>query len=275
MSDTSQKQIYFHVGTGKTGTTFLQYRVFPKLKGIYYIQRTRYRRVTKIINNSHYTRFLVSREFDQQLEDQVKLFAEEFPNTTPIIVFRKHASYIASQYRRFVKNGFTGRFVDFIDLENDQGYFRKQDLDYSRQIGILEKYFNPKPIVLFYEDFSTDPDAFIDNLAALLDVTINPKDLNLKRKHTSYSEKQLKAILSAGKYINLKKRRVFKNSVLHLFWRFYLGSIRYTILYAANCLPEKYFRKEPLIPKDELEKVRKYYQNDWENCLAYSKKNIN
>ena len=27
-----EKEIYFHVGTGKTGTTFLQYRVFQNLK---------------------------------------------------------------------------------------------------------------------------------------------------------------------------------------------------------------------------------------------------
>ena len=30
-------EIFFHVGTGKTGSTFLQSRIFPKLKGIHYI----------------------------------------------------------------------------------------------------------------------------------------------------------------------------------------------------------------------------------------------
>lgn len=258
------------MGTGKTGTTFLQYRVFPKLKGICYIQRTRYRKAEKIINSTHYSKYLLSREFDQQLERRVRSFAEEFPETTPIIVFRRHDSYIASQYRRFVKNGFTGSFTEFFDVENDMGYFRIRDLDYMRQIGILEKYYRNKPIVLLYEDFSKDSRAFIDKLVKLLDVSVNYKKLNLKRKHSSYSEKQLKAIIWAGKYINLRKRRVFKNNFLHLLFRLYLASIRYPILYVSKCIPASCFNTDPLIPEDELKKVRKYFEKDWEKCVDYS-----
>ena len=270
MEEKNQKKIFFHVGTGKTGTTFLQYRIFPKFKGIYYIQRTRFRRAKNIINSTHYNNYLLSREFDQQLEKRVKSFAEDFPETTAIIVFRRHDSYIASQYRRFVKNGFTGSFTEFFDVENDKGYFRKKDLDYYWQIGILEKNFKPKPIVLFYEDFSKDPRAFIDKLVKLLDVSVNHNKLNLKRKHSSYSEKQLKAILVAGKYINLRKRRIFKSGFLHFIWRLYLGSMRYPILFFSKCIPEKFFTKEPLIPEAELEKVRAYYQADWEKCHDYT-----
>ncbi len=271
MNSTLQKQIFFHVGTGKTGTTFLQYRVFPKLKGIHYIQRTRYKKAKRIIDRSNYKKYLLSREFDQQLEEEVTKFASVYPNTTPIIVFRRHDDYIASQYRRFVKNGFKGRFVEFFNLENDQGYFKKQDLDYFRQIQILEKYFKPKPIVLFFDDLRTNPHAFIDTLSANLDVTVERKKINFKRKHTSYSEKQLKAIMNVGKYVNLRKRRIFKNSLLHLFWRFYLGSIRYTTLYVSKFIPAKYFNKEPLIPENELDKIKVYFQADWQRCLEYSK----
>jgi len=78
--------------------------------------------------------------------------------------------------------------------------------------------------------------------------------------------------MAVGQFINLRKRRIFKNSVLHLFWRFYLGLVRYTTLYAAKFIPGRYFRKEPLISKDELNKVKKYYEADWEKCLAYPRK---
>ena len=270
MMENLNKKIFFHVGTGKTGTTFLQYRVFPKLKGIYYIQRTRFRKAKEIINKSHQNIFLVSREFDQQLEEQVSKFSSVFPDTTPIIVFRRHDDYIASQYRRFVKNGFTGGFHRFFDLENDTGYFKKHDLDYFRQIGILEKYFKPKPIVLFYNDLRKDPHKFIDRLTALLDATIDHNDLNLNKKHTSYSEKQLKGILKVGRYINLRKRRIFRNNFLHFLWRLYQGLLRYSTLYISELIPEQFFNKEPLIPKSELEKIREYYTADWEKCLAYS-----
>lgn len=128
MSNTPKKNIYFHVGTGKTGTTFLQYRVFSKFRDIYYIQRTRYKNAKKIINGSNYEKYLISREFDQQLEHEVKLFSADFPDAIPMIVFRRHDGYIASQYRRFVKNGFTGDFSEFFDLEKDKGFFKKTRL---------------------------------------------------------------------------------------------------------------------------------------------------
>ncbi len=266
------KQIFFHVGTGKTGTTFLQYRVFPKLKGINYIQRTRYKQAKKIINNTTYNKYLISREFDQQLEHEVKLFAQDFPNTVPIIVFRRHDSYIASQYRRFVKNGFKGTFKDFFDLDNDAGFFKKSDLNYMQHINILKKYFTSSPIVLFYQDLMSDPHGFIHQIERLLDVTIDHNSLNLQKKHTSYSEQQLKTIQKAGKYINLEKRKIFHNFVGHLLWRIYLNSIRYSMLYLGKALPASFFDNKPLISAQELQAVKEYYEIDWKNCLSYSQK---
>ena len=114
-------EIYFHVGMGKTGSKYIQYRVFPKFKGIRYIQRTSYNRAKKIIQKEDALKYLVSNEFDQQLEEEVKYWASTFPDTHPIIVFRRQDSWIASQYRRFIKNSYTFSFSEFIDLKNDQG----------------------------------------------------------------------------------------------------------------------------------------------------------
>ena len=63
-----------------------------------------------------------------------------------------------------------------------------------------------------------------------------------------------------GKLINLKKRRVFKNSVLHLIWRIYLGSIRYIILHLSFLAPKN---NEKLISEEELEAVKTHFQEDW------------
>lgn len=272
MNKAVKKEIYFHVGTGKTATTFLQYRVFPKFDGIYYIQRTRFKKAEKIIHAKKFSRYLISREFDQQLEQEVEKFSSSFPDAKPIIVFRRHDSYIASQYRRFVKNGFRDSFTDFFDLDHDEGYFKQQDLNYYHQIKILENNFNQKPMVLFYEDLKENPEKFIEKLALQMNVTIDLQKVNLKRKHGSYSEKQLKAILFLGKHVNMRKRRIFKNRILHFFWRFCLAVVRYKILYLAKLIPRTFFSNKPLIPENELEKVRDYYKKDWELCLAYAEK---
>ena len=59
------KNIYFHVGISKTGSTFLQKRVFPKLSKITYIPTNKYHRVFEEIKNSDSNKVLVSREFDR------------------------------------------------------------------------------------------------------------------------------------------------------------------------------------------------------------------
>ncbi len=267
--NTKKKEIYFHVGTGKTGTTFLQYRVFPKFKGIFYIQRTKYKKAIKIISRTDQAKYLVSREFDQQMESEVRKFSKLFPDTTPIIVFRKHDSYIASQYRRFVKNGFVGTFTDFFDLENDKGLFRKHHLDYCGQIQLLEKYFNRKPVVLIYEDLMKDPVSFITKLAGRLDVTIEMKNVNLNRKHRSYSQKQLLAMKSLGRYINMRKRDT-GNGKMPFLRRIGLEAIRYCYLFISKFFPPSWFASGPLIPSEQLEQISRYYEDDWKQCLVYS-----
>jgi len=229
--------IYFHVGLGKTGTTFLQYQVFTQLKGIQYIQRTQYKNAKKIIAKGQSDKYLVSREFDQQLETEVKNFAATYPNTTAIMVLRRHDGWIASQYRRAIKNGFIYTFNEFIDLKNDTGFFKIKDLMYYNMILLLEKYFTKKPIVLLYEDMKSDPKAFIANLSKQLEATVDVHQLNLKPKHPSYSEKQLKAIHWLSKRINLKKERIFKNEILPT--------------------------------RENLLMVKKHFEVDWERCKKY------
>ena len=263
--------VHFHVGTGKTGTTFLQYRVFPYLKGLHYIQRTKYKKAIEIIRSGKAPKYLVSREFDQQLEEETRKFAEALPSAHPIIVFRRHESYIASQYRRFVKNGFRGGLDQFLDLQEDKGYFKKEDLNYMRQIKILENFFDHKPLVLIYEDMRKDSHAFINLLADKMEASIDVDRLNLNKKHSSYSEKQLKAIQFMGRFVDMTKKRRFKNGLLHFLSRLYMSILRYGTLYISKILPDSMFRPEALIDEDELRKIRDHYASDWQECLDYAK----
>ncbi len=259
----ADKLIYFHVGTGKTGTKFLQYEVFPKLGNICYVQRTKYRKWNRIIPRLPCHRILASNEFDQQMERECRKLAANFPDSIPIIVFRQHGSYIASQYRRFVKNGHRFAFREFFDLENDAGYFKKSDLDYTRQIVLLKEIFRKEPLVFLYEDMKADPVKFVEKLAETIGASVKLSKINFNPRHRSYNEKQLKAVQFISYYINIRKRRVFKNSFLNLFWRLGLGAIRYGILYSANLLPENCFDKKPLIDPSELDSIDSYYKEDW------------
>ncbi|MFB6318063.1 hypothetical protein [Saccharicrinis sp. FJH54] len=270
MSSAPQKQIFFHVGTGKTGTTFLQYRVFPQLKNIFYIQRTKYSKVKKIIGETDHQNILISREFDQQLEKEIVWFTESFPDTTPVIVFRRHDSYIASQYRRFVKNGFSGTFSAFFDLESDNGYFKHTDLNYSHQVDLLKTYFAKKPVVLLYDDLRNDPKGFILKLSRILNAEIDLDSVDFSRKHSSYTEKQLKIIRYLSKRVNLTKRRKFKSAVLHFLWRIGFAAVRYSLLFLAKIIPSAWIDPKPFIDPGELEKVKTHFSPDWDRIKKIS-----
>ena len=150
MAVKKQPEIYFHVGLGKTASTYLQYAFFPKLEGIHYVQRTQYRFYHSILSKNEYEKYFFSREIDQQLEAEVSQFAQHYPDTKPIIIFRRHDGWIASQYRRYIKNGSSRSFKDFLDLENDMGIWHKRDVTFRPMLDILEKYFSEKPLVLFH-----------------------------------------------------------------------------------------------------------------------------
>jgi len=271
--ENSAKQIFFHVGLGKTATTYLQYKVFPYFKNITFIHRKpKYIKVAQIIDSAQNGVFLVSREFDQQLEREVKKFASHHPHTTAIIVFRHHDGWIASQYRRFVKNGYAIPFHQFFDVKEDQGMFKKIDLDFMHKIQVLEKYFTQKPIVLFYDDLRKDAFAFFDYIAQCIGASYNKDDISLEKHHSSYNEKQLKAIFSVSKWLDIRKRN-HHNKIIYHVRRVFINIIRYSTLFVAKYLPDSWFNPQPIIHPDELKAVREYYASDWNAVIDYAQKN--
>ena len=255
-------EVFFHVGLSKTGTTFLQYRVFPKLQGLHYIQRTRYRQAPARIQRGEAARYLVSREFDQQFEEEVRWFAQKVPQAQPLIVFRRHDSYMASQYRRFVKNGFAGSLQDFIDLDGDRGYFRRQDLDYRRYLRVLEAHFSAAPLVFCYDDLKEQPEAFYQVLARSMGVQLSLDDIDRSRKHTSYSKRQLLFLRRVSGHLNLSKRRMAPWGPAHFLLKLFREGLRYSLLSLGRIWPAS--PDESLLDQAYLERLRDYGKEDWQ-----------
>jgi hypothetical protein len=267
------KEVYFHVGLGKTASTFLQEQVFPYFTDIEYIHRNyRYQKVDEVISKSEQKKIFVSREFDQQFEEEVVKFSKHHPDTTAIIVFRRQGPWIASQYRRFFKNGHMEPFPQFFDLKKDSGRFKKHDLHYQNYLRIIEENFTKKPLVLFYEDLRKDPLGFIDTIAQTMGVSYNITDINLKPRHSSYSEKQLQFLKVVGEKVDLTKEET-GNLLRDLFRRFYTNMIRYNTLFIAKLLPDSWFTSSKLINPKFLDEVDDFYEKDWLAIKEYAMKN--
>lgn len=261
--------VFFHVGLGKTASTYLQNKVFGAFKGIYYVHPTRYNSWKKILQESNADKVFLSREMDQQLEREVVKFAAVYPNTHAIIVLRRNDQWIASQYRRFLKNGYPFTFTEFFDVENDKGFWKIQDALFYPKIQLLEKHFTSKPLVLFYDDIKKDTFKFIDQIATYTGTTYDKSAISLEPHHTSYNEKQLKVMLKVGQYL-FKKIPVYKGPRYKTWIRRRSRMLLcYIILYTALLIPKRFISSAPLIPQEELEKVKKYFENDWNQCLQY------
>ena len=125
---------------------------------------------------------------------------------------------------------------------------------------------------MIYEDLKKDSHHFINKIATLLNSEIKTNEINTKKKHASYNTKQLKTIIFFSTILNLKKRRVFTNIILHFIWRILMGSIRYSILYISYLIPDLFYNKKPLVTERKLNEIKEYFKNDWNKCLDYSKK---
>jgi hypothetical protein len=263
------KQIYFHVGLGKTGTTYLQYKFFPKIKDVFYIQRTKYRRAVKIINKTNYGKYLVSREFDRQLEDEVQYFSKHFPDAKPIMVLRRQDGWIASQFRRYAKNGGHLPFEKFIDLENNTGLWKKDELLFYPKIQILEKYFSSKPLVLLHEELVRQPYTFFDKIVRFMGASYDKDQVSLTRQHKSYNEKQLLILREINKVLHLRPRKIHNKPLSKIEFRS-RWLVLHLLLYIAYILPGFLVKNKRLINKKSLEKIRDFYADDWNACKDYA-----
>ncbi len=257
------------MGLAKVASTFLQNSIFPKFKGVYFIRKLAYRQDRKIIARTKRPRYLLSREFDYFLEKKLRTFAEDYPGAKTIIILRRHDSWIASEYRKYVKNGGRLSFDQYFNLDNT-AKIKTDELYFMDKIKTLEKLFGTKPLVMFYDDLKIDPWAFIDKIAGFSGAKYNKKDISLKKVHSSYNEKQLKIMRSFARYFIRKNRKWAKNRTLYWIQRRSRLLLSYVILYPSLLIPGAWVCKEELIPSGSLEKIKNFYAGDWNKCMEYA-----
>ncbi|MBN2892249.1 MAG: sulfotransferase domain-containing protein [Bacteroidales bacterium] len=254
------KEIFFHVGLSKTASTYLQNRFFNKIVGINYIGNHNYEKYHEIIEQSVSDKILVSREFDRQYNIELEKFAAIYPDAKIIIVLRQHDSWMASQYRRYLKNGGYKEFEQFFDIENNRGLWDIEDVLFYPKLQKINELFSEKPLVIFYEDIKKDIFAVFDQITKYTGTKYNREDINLTSKHKSYSEKQLKFVKKAC--------RIFKNDYRSK--KIILSRSRWLVchlfLFIAAITPNFLFNKKPLINPESLEKVKEYFAEDWAKC---------
>lgn len=275
------KEIYFHVGLAKTGSTFLQKNFFPYLKNIKYVSTHDYINSIDIINKTNYKSYLISREFDKQFEREIKKFISYFPDTKIIVVFRRHDQWIASQYKRAVKNGWYLDFKNYYNI-NNKGIWKNSDLTYMNKLKIIKKYSKSKPLILKFEELKKDPFNYLNKISNYTDSKYLKTEISLKTVHKSYSEKQLIFLKKFCKIfkktppiyydyqeITLDKTISNTNRIKH--WLFYRPwwLLFHLVMYTSLLIPKSLIVKNSLINKNDLAEIKNKFKEDWKKVFKY------
>lgn len=265
-------KIFYHVGMGKVASTYLQYAFFPKLRGIQYLQRTQFKNYAARIASDPHGSYLLSREFDRQMEREVSAFAKHFPNTHPIILFRENSDWIASQYRRFIKNGIGLTFKEFIDVQDDRGYWERDELLFVPKIKILERYFEHPPLVMLYDDLKRDPMKFFERIAKFTGSEFDRADISLEKIHKSYREKQLRFMRSVGQRLLPHGTEYSEHPIKASIQRYGRMLVKYPALFLGQHLPEAWVPEGPLIHPEEKQAIADYCRADWQEIQTYAQR---
>ena len=244
----------------------MQKTVFPKLTGITYISKKQYGQAHTIISENSADKYMVSFELNNTLfYPHLQSFADKYPDAGIILVLRRQDGWINSHYKRAVKNGFHDDFRKYFDIENDKGQWKHEDLYYFPKLNWVKAHFSKTPLILFHEELIKSPDAFLNKILKYTGASTSGI-ISFKPRHTSYGEKQL-----------LFKRRVNHQTIFREQFgeeesstkKIFNKLLRYLLLHLPLLLPEKSFKKE-LVPKSDKEKIRKQFEEDWEQCQQFA-----
>src|ERR1700730_15837432 len=236
------KTVYLHLGMPKTGTTFLQTRCFPYLKGIRFrdkdimelldriiytnpisldLQRTRHE-ADSFLGNVAEERLLISHE--RLFGDMLKTYHDNvyiagclkivFPEAKPIIIIRRQDELVESIYKQSLQAGYYQRINSFLNYRNnafgdscDQPGLPNLDIkqiNLHRYIQNYVKHFGRENVtVLPYELLRRDQRAFLEKLAVAVNVEPFYPPLNVQ-ENRSYSWLSCRIALLLNRFVRVE-----------------------------------------------------------------------
>lgn len=275
MSDT--REIYFHVGLPKAASTFLQRNVFPNFKNIHFIKKHDFKRHTSIIANSSAGKILLSIELNLDVENgysKMQSVANNYPGSKPIIVFRRHGSWLKSKYKYYLRKHGSATFNEYFDASNEKSVLPNEQLNFYDKIKLLETKYKVRPLVLFHEELIKDPVGFIETIATYMGAEYDIGKIKISNVKKSYSEKQLYYVRKFNRSYHFEERKFTRYKFkLNKLYKKYSALLLHSVAYAGAVLPTpKELKQAPLIDKKQVDNVNNAYENDWNKCLEYAKK---
>jgi len=184
------KEIFLHIGLHKTGTTFLQKEVFPKIKDIefhdrkYLIYDMQVNQNKKILfSGERYSVSMPHYRYVYECNDALLNLKKLFPDAKIIVGFRDKKEWLYSCYYQFIKGA--GGFLSFDSyLEK----YKEHILDFEKYLLEIRSLWEDV-FVYDFAEFRKDPHVVVGKICAFMDVDV-PSFEN-RRYNVSMSKHQI------------------------------------------------------------------------------------
>lgn len=172
----NEERIVIHVGLGKTGTSFLQREIFPKLDNVEVFGNNN-KLLTLETKFSSDKINIISREGlsglgEPEMDAGRYVIADRlhniFPHAKIIVVFREKESYIRSSYSEVIKAGGVEDFNTYYERITTAN---PEFFDFEKYDRYLRNLFD-NVLVLWFEELKNDPGSFIRKICDFIGVKI-------------------------------------------------------------------------------------------------------
>lgn len=189
-------ELYIHLGLHRTGTTFLQHKVFPRLNDIMFFKELTFKTlICKSRKNLVSNEDLSGTPFNPNSNPNDRFMIADnifkvYPEAKIILGLREKNSWMKSLYNQYLKIGGTSSFNQFKNEE-----FNKKYLDFNQYVEFLKDTFDDV-FIYHFEDLKQNNERVVKDLCSFLHVNV-PSYKN-RRYNTSWSffQKRLALIIN-------------------------------------------------------------------------------
>ncbi len=265
----SEPAVYFHLGFPKAASKLLQRKIFPLLKGIQFYKKRRFDDYPSIIGEAYNQPLLFSSEMDKQLIRYLKEILSVAPKAKIILVLREPSSWITSRYKYHIRKHGNLDFKEFIDIHNDTGFWKVEDLRFSKLLDQITELCSQKPLFLSYHLLRENPQKFINIILEYTNTQLpNDTDVTTPLVNKAFNTRQLKILKRFNRFYKYSPAETSSKALNKVHYK-YREFLLHAVAFLARLVPGSLVGKTALIDLDYLEELREFYREDWERCESH------
>lgn len=215
---THTKEVFLHIGFHKTGSTFLQSKIFPNLEGVTFFNRnldlnrlfkTEDKLLLSNVGMSGCPYLVGEGDFFDQFRVSIKYLQKIFKDPKIIICFREPGKYINSCYKQHLHEGGQLKFEEFISLDgnskiNYENFFFKKFVEYLR-----DNVQNQNIFIYDFESFIKYPEIVVNSMSKFITGGIYKKDIINKKSNSAVPLALESTLRNANIYFGNKNFKIF------------------------------------------------------------------